>query len=73
MSETPHLPRFIVYSSRWGWNNGAEFRFARDDQHVRRILRGLFSRYGHELDAAVFVAGERCDVSSRFITPKETS
>ncbi|MEW1546908.1 hypothetical protein [Streptomyces tsukubensis] len=73
MTEIPDLPQFIVYSSRWGWNNGSEFRFARDDHHVRRILRGLFSRYGDDLEAAVLVIGEGSDVSSRFIFPKETS
>ncbi|MFF3555375.1 hypothetical protein ACWD4V_16290 [Streptomyces tsukubensis] len=71
MTKVPDLPRFVVYSSRW--TSSSEFRFARDDQHVRRILRGLLSRYGDDLEAAVFVAGEGFDVSSRFIFPKETN
>ncbi|MEU3690494.1 hypothetical protein [Streptomyces narbonensis] len=68
----PELPKFIVYTARWGWNNGSEFRFARDDKHVRNILRGLYNRYGPDLDTAVFVVGETFDVTNRYVIPKET-
>ncbi|MFI6684943.1 hypothetical protein [Streptomyces sp. NPDC050485] len=68
----PELPEFIIYSSRWGWNRGAEYRFAKDEKHVKNILRGLFSRHGADLDVGVFLVGERFDVTSRYVLPKET-
>ncbi|MEU3599621.1 hypothetical protein ABZ714_12980 [Streptomyces sp. NPDC006798] len=71
--KAPDLPRFIVHSSRWGWNNGSEFRCARDEQNVRNILRGLHTRYGTQLDTAVFTVGESADVTTRFVIPKENA
>ncbi|GGX08377.1 hypothetical protein [Streptomyces noursei] len=68
----PELPEFIIYSSCWGGNHGAEFRFARDEKHVKNILRGLFSRYGADLDVGVFLIGERFDVTSRYVLSKES-
>lgn len=66
------LPEFIIYSSRWGWNRGAEFRFAQDEKHLKNILRGLFARYGADLEVGVFLIGERFDVTGRYVLPKES-
>ncbi|MFD9561486.1 hypothetical protein [Streptomyces sp. NPDC059994] len=68
----PDLPEFIVYSARWGWNHGAEFRFARDEKHLKNILRGLFARYGDDLDVGVFLIEERSDVTGRYVIAKES-
>lgn len=69
----PEFPHYVIYSSRWGWNHGSEFRFAKTDKQVRNMLRGLFARYGPDLDVAVFAVGDVMDVTTRFVLPKETS
>ncbi|MFD5697874.1 hypothetical protein [Streptomyces lasiicapitis] len=68
----PDLPEFIVYSCRWGWSRGAEFRCAQNEKHLKNILRGLFARYGADLDVGVFLIGERFDVTSRYVLPNES-
>ncbi|MGW5532143.1 hypothetical protein [Streptomyces xanthochromogenes] len=72
MATFTDLPQFIVYSARWGWNHGSEFRFAKDHKQVRNVLRGLFNRYGPDLDVAVFMVGETFDRTSSFVHPKES-
>ncbi|MEU1071525.1 MULTISPECIES: hypothetical protein [unclassified Streptomyces] len=68
----PDFPEFIVYSARWGSNNGSEFRFAQNEKHLKNILRGLFARYGADLDVGVFLVGERFDVTRRYVLPRES-
>jgi hypothetical protein len=62
------MPEYIVWSSRNGWNNrpAGPYRFARDAEHVRRILRAIIGRYPNA-EVKVFRIGASDEVTSAFV------
>ena len=60
-------PKYIIQTSRWGWNHSSEFRLAYSDDNVKNIVRGLLARYGTGLVIKVYAITEISDETSYFV------